>query len=68
MPAVVLALIQAAAALLPELAQVVPIVENMVKGGTPSDADIATLQGVADALNAQAASAEDKAGAIGPTA
>lgn len=67
MPAAVLALIQAAAMLLPELAQVVPIIENMVKGGTPSDADIATLESVTTALNAQVSSAETAGGATGPT-
>ena len=68
MPAALLALIQVAATLLPELAQVVPIVENMVNGGTPSDADIATLEAVTATLNAQASAAETAAGATGPTA
>ncbi len=68
MPVAILALIQAAAALIPEIAQVVPIIENMVSGGTPSAADIATLENVTATLNTMAASAESAAGATGPTA
>lgn len=62
-----LALLAAAAALIPEISQALPIAENMLNGGTPSAADIATLQAVTAALNAQAATAETAAGATGPS-
>lgn len=67
MPAI-LAILTAAAALLPEIEQALPIAENMLNGGTPSAADLATLESVTAALNAQAAAAETAAGATGPTA
>jgi hypothetical protein len=67
MPAI-LAILTAAAALLPEIEQVLPIAENMLSGGTPSAADLATLEAVTTSLNAQGAAAETAAGATGPTA
>lgn len=63
----ILALLTAAAALLPEIQTVLPIAENMINGGTPSAADIAALQSVTATLNAQATAAETAAGATGPT-
>ena len=64
----ILALLQAALAILPQAAQAVPIVESMIAGNVPSAADIATLLSVKAALDAQAATAEAAAGATGPTA
>jgi hypothetical protein len=66
MPAI-LALLSAAAALLPAIEEALPIAENMLSGGTPSAADLATLESITAALNAQAAAAETAAGATGPT-
>ena len=65
--AVILGLVQALAALIPEAAQVIPIVQNLAGGGTPSAADIATLEAVTASLNTQAAAAEQAAGAAPPS-
>jgi hypothetical protein len=65
--ATIIAIITAAAQTIPELAQIVPIVENMLNGNQPSAADIAMLESTLAALNAQASAAEQSAGATGPT-
>jgi len=59
MPTTVLSVIQAAAALISELAPAVPIIEKMVKGQQPSAEDIAALETIAEALNVKAAALEN---------
>lgn len=62
--ATLLALVQALVALVPEAEQVIPVVEKMVGGGTPSDTDVATLESVTATLNAMAVEAEAGAGVV----
>ena len=49
----ILAIIQAAAALLPELAQIVPIVEAAIAGQTLTDAQLETLASTRQAIEAK---------------
>lgn len=58
--ALILSLLQAAAALIPEIAQVVPIVQSMINGQTVSNAQLAQLTSVIASLEAQAAAVETK--------
>lgn len=51
----IIAIIQAAAALLPELAAAVPIVSKALEGQTITPAELASLDAVAQSLGAQAA-------------
>ena len=64
--ATILGLLQALAGLEPLAAEAVPIIQNLVAGGTPSAADIATLENITATLNEQAAAAETAAGATEP--
>lgn len=64
--AVILALIQAAAALIPEIAEALPAVEAALEN-TATEADVATMQSVTAALNDLATNQETAAGATGPT-
>lgn len=47
----IVAILGLIAQLLPEVASVIPIIENMLNGQQPSPADIAALDAVAVALN-----------------
>ena len=58
--ALILALLQAAASLIPEIAQVVPIVQSMINGQTVSNAQLAQLTSVIASLESQAAAVETK--------
>ena len=58
--ALILSLLQAAAALIPEIAQVVPIVQSMINGQTVSNAQLAQLTSVIASLESQAAAVETK--------
>lgn len=49
--ALILAVLQSAAVLLPILAQAIPIIEKALSGGEVTEADLATLDSVAQALN-----------------
>ena len=53
----VLALVQAAAALLPELQSVLPTVETLLNGGTVTTEEEAALTAAVNAMNAQALAA-----------
>lgn len=65
--AVIIALIQAAVAMLPEAEQIIAAAQSIFNG-TGTDTDVATLQAATTALNAQATAAEAAAGATGPGA
>jgi hypothetical protein len=52
--ATILALLQAAAALIPEIATVLPVVEKELSGQAVTAADIATVDAVTASLNAKA--------------
>lgn len=67
MPAI-LAAITAAAALIPELQTLLPIIENALAGNQPSAVDVAAVEAVTATLNAQALAAETAAGAPAPLA
>ena len=66
MPAIILALLQAAATLLPEIADAMPSIEAVING-TASATDLTALETLTATLNEQAAQAESAAGATGPT-
>ena len=53
--AAILAIIEAAAQIVPALAEAAPIIRTALTGGAVSNADLATLEATAEALNAQAA-------------
>lgn len=58
MPAVVIALIQAAATLEPLLASALPSIQKAINGETLTDADLATIDQATQALNAKVAALE----------
>jgi hypothetical protein len=49
--ATIIAILQSVVSLAPEIGQVVPIIEKILGGTTPTEADLATLDSVAAALN-----------------
>lgn len=62
--AAILALVQAASALIPVLAEAVGPVERLTNG-TGTQADVDALQAITATINAQAEAAEKAAGATG---